>query len=44
MKAKATLRTLPFLLKFRKEIQKADIELLYIMKQEVNKEMIRRLK
>lgn len=41
---KATLRTLPFLLKFRKEIQKADFDILLIMKQEVNKELERRKK
>jgi len=41
---KATLRTLPFMLKFRKQIQKADYDLLLIMKQELNKEMERRKK
>lgn len=41
---KATLRTLPFMLKFRKQIQKADFDLLLIMKQELNKEMERRKK
>jgi hypothetical protein len=41
---KATLRTLPFMLKFRKQIQKADFDLLLIMKQELNKEIERRKK
>lgn len=41
---KATLRTLPFMLKFRKQIQKADFDLLLIMKQEVIKEIERRKK
>lgn len=41
---KATLRTLPFMLKFRKQIQKADFDLLLIMKQELIKEIERRKK
>lgn len=41
---KATLRTLPFMLKFRKQIQKADFDLLLIMKQELSKELERRKK
>lgn len=41
---KITLRTLPFMLKFRKEIQKADFDLLMIMKQELIKEIERRKK
>lgn len=41
---KATLRTLPFMLKFRKEIQKADFDILLIMKQELSKELERRRK
>lgn len=41
---KATLRTLPFMLKYRKQIQKADFDLLLIMKQELNKEIERRKK
>lgn len=41
---KATLRTLPFMLKFRKEIQKADFDILLIMKQELSKEIERRKK
>ena len=41
---KVSLRTLPFMLKYRKEIQKADFELLLIMKQELIKEIERRKK
>ncbi len=41
---KVLLNTVPLRLKFRKEIQKADFELLLIMKQELNFEIERRQK